>query len=387
MVVERFFQTLHLDRKKTLRSQHQKAIGIILANAYFCWENTRVTLVESASLFNRNNKALPQNRYNSTGVGIRPFRYAVDLLEKAGFLICTIGFKGRWNATGIASTFRPSKSLIAWFKSNTEDLWACPTSQDRELICLKKEDTLVDYSDFPLQRKYREELQLINSVNAKHTFSYQEYQNTNGTKIPSGKTIRPAPIATEYQRYFNEGWTTGGRLYSSLSSISKNERRSLRIDGEPTVELDYGSLHLRLMYSEASVIAPDSDLYTISTYPREIMKMVALRVANCQSRNAALHSIVLEGHSKETADEMLTSFEKAHSAIADQFYSEFWRIGMFIESCIGIAVMTHFAKSGKPIINIHDGFRVKAEDEQLLRQCMNQYYIREVSQRPVIDYD
>lgn len=385
--VESFINSIEEKSERTISPQQRVAIGIILANTYFCWENIKLTSEYSSILFNRSNQAMKKGRYNPTGVGIRPFRHAVDLMESSGFLICTKGFKGNQHEKGIASTFRPSSCLISWLIDNEDGLMACPTSKDRELLWLKKNGELTDYTDQLLQRQYREQLQLINSVNAQFNFSYQEYEKVEDESRQTGKVIKPASLFMEYRRHFNENWTTGGRLYNSLSSISKKERQSLLINNSPTVELDYGSLHLRIMYAEAGVIAPDSDLYAISGYPRAVMKEVALRVANCKSRNEALHSLILKGHDREAADEMLTQFEQAHSAIADHFYTEFWRVGMFTESRIGMKVMTRFAEAGKPILNIHDGFRVREKDEDLLRESMHQCYISEVGQKPVIDYD
>lgn len=386
-IVEAFLNSLTQGNERAISPQQRVALSILLANAYFSWKNYKLTAEHSAILFNRSNHALKRSRYNRTGVGIRPFRHAVDLMVDAELLTCTKGFRGKLYDKGIASTFRPTSRLCSWFINNEASLMVSPTSKNRELLWLKQGEGFVDYPDQLLQQQYREQLLSINTANTQFNFSYLEYQKVDGKKTPTGKVIKPAPLSIEYNRFFKENWITGGRLYSSMSNISKEERRTLRMNDSPTIELDYGSLHLRMMYAEAGVITPNSDLYAISNYPRDVMKQVALRVANCKSRNEALHSLIRKGHLKTVANEMLTLFEQAHTAIAGHFYKEFWRIGMFIESCIGIQVMTHFAIAGKPILNIHDGFRVKAEDEELLRNCMHKYYTAEVGQEPVIDYD
>src|SRR5262249_31211247 len=60
--------------------------------------------------------------------------------------------------------------------------------------------------------------------------------------------------------------------------LSKYERRSIKVDGERTVELDYGQMALRLLYAQAGVQAPPGDLYRIPSshrrWKREGMKKV-----------------------------------------------------------------------------------------------------------------
>lgn len=365
-----------------------KAAKIILINAFYCFENMRKMEGLSLCLFTLRNRSFKRDRYNKSEIGIRPIKTAITTLEEAGLIKVTKGFRSEGYDKGLASTLTPTSKLIRWFTDNEYDFVVSPTSADRELIHLKKEGLLKDYDDQPLTHQYRQELQLVNTVNAKHSFSYQEHEIIDEVRLPSGRTKYPAVISMEYRRHFNDDWTTGGRLYSHLSSITKEERRTITIDGCKTVELDYGNLQLRIMYSEHAIQPPMADLYSISdTFTREEMKLVSLIVANCKSKTSAINALKEKGYLAPIAIKMLDTFETAHQDVTELFYSEFWKVSMYIESCIGMQVMMAFAEQNKPILNIHDGFRVKAEDEEFLRQCMTQFYSSELGHSPTIDYD
>lgn len=369
-------------------AKQAKAAKIILMNTYYCWDNMRKMEGLSLSLITLCNRAFKRDRYNRSGIGIRPIRAAITTLEEAGLIKVAKGFRSEGYDQGLASTVTPTPKLISWFTINENNLEASPTSAERELIHLKKEWLLKDYDDQRLTHQYRQELQLINTVNAKHSFSYLEHKTIDEVRQPSGRTKHPTVISMEYRRHFNDGWTTGGRLYSHLSGITKEERRTITIDGCQTVELDYGNLQLRIMYSEHGLQPPMTDLYSISgTFTREEMKLASLLVANCKSKTSATNALKKKGYSAPIAIKMLDTFETAHKDVAELFYSEFWKVGMFVESCIGMQVMMAFAEQNKPILNIHDGFRVKVEDEEFLRQCMTQFYSSELGHNPTIDYD
>jgi len=71
----------------------------------------------------------------------------------------------------------------------------------------------------------------------------------------------------------------GGRFYGSSGDnwmeMSKEERKLITVDGQPTYEIDVSASHLSILYAlSGKPIPSDYDLYGISEYPREIVKQV-----------------------------------------------------------------------------------------------------------------
>ena len=386
--VDKLISNLQTPKPSRPTRKQCKAIQTVLINALYCCEHQHQIKHLSLTLFTAANSAYKHNRYNQSGLGVRVIKAAVDILTDNGFITHYEGFRSVGHKRGIASRFSPTEKLMSWYRENQSDLYATPTSVTRELIHRKVNKVLTDYDDTPLTHQYREELKAVNSSNAEFEFSYEQHVVINGVLQPTGQRTPIDSIALEYSRYFNGGWTEGGRFYNRLSSLSKAERRTLQIDGESTTELDYGNLQLRIMYAEAGLKPPAYDLYSLSPkYSREDFKLTSLLVANCVTRHSAQRTLINKGYDSSTANDLIQLFEQAHSEISEHFYSEFWKTGMFVESCIGIQVMKAFADADKPIVNIHDGFRVRASDEDYLRACMTRFYSAELGHSPTIDYD
>ncbi|HCS18031.1 MAG TPA: hypothetical protein DIW45_09945, partial [Erythrobacter sp.] len=71
-------------------------------------------------------------------------------------------------------------------------------------------------------------------------------------------------LAAPVSRIFNLDLHRGGRFYThgaSWQNIKRELRKSVQINGEPVVELDYSTLHPALLYAEAGAPLP-GDCYT-----------------------------------------------------------------------------------------------------------------------------
>lgn len=141
-------------------------------------------------------------------------------------------------------------------------------------------------------------------INDKHLFL--ELRDEKGGVIPLSKTSLTsalnAPVLAynkrwlchtitlhehEYppfcKRIFNESLDLGGRYYGTpIQQLSKTDRAQLLIDGCETVELDYSSLHPRILYSKIGVDYRD-DPYHTSQFSRDLMKLSLLVLINSRT--------------------------------------------------------------------------------------------------------
>jgi hypothetical protein len=74
-----------------------------------------------------------------------------------------------------------------------------------------------------------------------------------------------APFRRSLRRIFNNGkWGHGGRLAGGFwMSMERDERKRIRIDGEPIVDVDYEQLFPRLAYVRAGAEQPEGDIYDV----------------------------------------------------------------------------------------------------------------------------
>jgi len=84
------------------------------------------------------------------------------------------------------------------------------------------------------------------------------------------------------KRLFNKNMDLGGRFYGHYQNIPKVDRRRILIDGERTIELDYKSVHITLLYALEGLPVPaepydiegDGDEEKIKTYKATCLTLV-----------------------------------------------------------------------------------------------------------------
>jgi hypothetical protein len=239
---------------------------------------------------------------------------------------------------------------------------------------------------------YQDCLTRINDMLSRHTFE---------SDTPLGG--RRQPFSPGLRAIFNNGsWDDGGRLYAVLTKygvnyqdIPSDYRSTITIDGHPTVELDYGSLHVSMLYA-AEGIELMADAYDIEGLPRDFVKKAILVIINADNRATALKS--LENDSKNMMhrtllskkklrlkqayggcnnfDEALLAIEQHHSAIAKYFYAGYGIRLQNKDSIIALEILNKFANFNIPILPVHDSFIVGQDQADDLRKVMEETYER-----------
>lgn len=89
----------------------------------------------------------------------------------------------------------------------------------------------------------------------------------------------------------------GGRLYSIVKrgigwqNLSQEERHTITINGESTVELDFKALHISMLYAIMEIQLQEDPYTYFSTKMRSLYKTLMLRLLNARSIRGTLQSI------------------------------------------------------------------------------------------------
>ncbi|WP_267428080.1 hypothetical protein [Methylobacterium sp. GC_Met_2] len=176
------------------------------------------------------------------------------------------------------------------------------------------------------------------------------------------------------RRVFCRGsFDCGGRLYGAWQNIPKKHRPLVTINGEPTVEPDYPSLHARLAYAlTGSPLRINDDPYDVGGgFSRQEGKYALLISFNARNERSAICSI---------AQKLSLSHARAAS-LYQQVITHNWQINGFlskdkgielqkIDSDIAIKVIRACLNDGIPVLPVHDSFIVPERAESLTREHM-----------------
>jgi hypothetical protein len=359
------------------------------------------------------NNSPPPKRFKTYNFGQQVLRKTIIALESHGYLKLYKGFKASDCPTGISSSVFPSPIFKRWLKYNHDQLQYEAFINEHEVLILKAATSapkqgLQDYADNDTTMQLRENINKINSVNSKFHWSYvpQEQLDTDYPDDSLFKEISPTML--HYKRVFKGDFKSGGRFYCRLQGLSNRRlaergltpsRPHIRINGQPTIEIDYKAQHLALCYHLTGLKAP-YDGYRIEAYAarfgdentaRTAAKQVFMRLVNTKNKASALNSIrkwLKKTHpdlESEVAKWLLDTFEQAHPAIADRFYSSAWSNLQFIDSTIAESIALSFAADQRPILIVHDSFVVRMQDGSRLHEKMVLEYRRQLGFEPVVE--
>lgn len=205
-----------------------------------------------------------------------------------------------------------------------------------------------------------------------------------------------------YRVFSNEDWKQGGRIFGAWwHSCPKQLRKYIVLNGEPTIELDFSSIHILLLYAHLgeNFLDEGSDAYTVEGHDfRKAMKIVMMSAINAQKDEqkdgdtkairAAWKTLVFKcneervEHGINSPDQLyplLEIMKERHKPIA-RFLSSGKGIELMKQdSDIAIDLINRHTKIGVPILTVHDSFIIPLSFMPFTIDMMNQAYARQVS--------
>ena len=188
----------------------------------------------------------------------------------------------------------------------------------------------------------------------------------------------------QLRRIFSRGsMELGGRFYGGWwQSIPSLYRPHITIDGYKTVEIDYSSMSLRILYSQRGIdVSPNEDLYDIGLDNwlggedprRKPIKTYINAVLNDETGNYRLAKDKQElvGISHYQLHDLVL---KRHKGIADLLSSGVGLQTQYIDSQIAELVMQSMMEEEVLVLPIHDSFIVRKGYQADLADCMQQAF-------------
>lgn len=337
-------------------------------------------------------------RYNPTGISYRPVIHIVDNLIKNKWLK-VIPYKPRFkNQPGRRSKIAANPkllNLIKQFKITRKHIDKIPLDSVRLKDEKKK---FKEYDDTDFTKSIRNKLLTYNILLDKSKINLKKTSKVN-------LYLKDHPINLNKKDYFrvfsNGSFALGGRFYGPWwVSLKGSIRKNILINGHKTIELDYGSLNIHLLYSELGMNYyenkdKESDPYIltgIDKSEREVNKAIiniALNHTNPKTVSFAVKKNLEEENLKRdnTGEKNLLNipkgkeiqrrieiFKKDHAPLVKFLNTGVSLRLQFKDSCIAEDIISEFVNRDIPILTIHDSFIVQHWHKGLLYKLMDQVY-------------
>lgn len=203
----------------------------------------------------------------------------------------------------------------------------------------------------------------------------------------------------------NNSWNHGGRSYvvgKGAKVMTRTFREEITIDGEPTVELDFKSLHPNILACKMGIKLPDNfDPYGIEmegydkSVLRKICKVLLLCAFNANSIESAIGATIgefiiqtddndvplINAWKQQGSVPVVVEFKRIaeklcehNSYAADYFFSGIGLELQNIDSRIMDAIIELFLENGEFVLPVHDSILIAERLKDFGLECMRTAY-------------
>jgi hypothetical protein len=191
----------------------------------------------------------------------RPFNRAIVCMEALGLVTVEVGYRhDRWSRLSSSLTRTPDFELPpveGWEALRLED-------HGRLIVLNRYKDGRRHHAILKPPPNAEREMASINEHI--RTSNIEVDDAVNVASWPSTITDRlMTPHHRQLHRVFNGDYESGGRAFGGWwQTLPREQRKHIRIDGEPVVNVDFTAMHLRLAYAEAGCDPQGDDLYDLT---------------------------------------------------------------------------------------------------------------------------
>ncbi|MHC1753655.1 hypothetical protein [Humidesulfovibrio sp.] len=372
---------------KKLRRFREHVAALVL-DLFIAWfengdpDNLKSVLGRPYVAYSRNkNSYRAGSRYAALHLGYEYIVAAVDGLEAAGLIEHHCGFRDRVTGIGRQSRMRATIELMELLLANR----IAPSMVTRfhpPVLLRDQAGNDLDISDNLVAAAMTPTIEAINEMLRDADVCLRI---TREQRIDLAHRCHIDTTRTSVYRVFNGDFDHGGRFYGHwIQNIRREYRRFIELCGQHVVELDFESLHPRMLYAQAGATPPGGDIYSlpnVSTYYRKPIKVLLNTLINARTERAAINSVLYGsnekdgiakeyGLSRERVVGMVAGLKTRHHAIADKFGSGAGLKLQNIDSDIARDVMLALWQDGIHTIPLHDSFIVAATNAAKLYGTM-----------------
>ena len=384
----------HIKRRDNPKRIHtaklKKSLSLVVLNLYSLHKVNRKKYVG----YPRNPGGFERTRYKKHNVGFVVFKNVVDTLDELGYLESHLGYYIKEFGIGKNSRMRANLSLIELFKEHKLAPVMVEIDKSEEVIILKsvnilednkKDKFVIDYEDTEQTNQMRANLQSINALldnrwidlNVSDKVYEKIAEETEKKKNRSDIDFNRKRL----KRIFNNSsFEDGGRFYHGWwQEIPKGDRKNITIDGKRTVEVDYSSIHFRILYAEQGEDIGDKDPYIIEGYEdrRGQIKLALNIILNAETKGKAINAIYKHEKiniNKEAAKKIYKKLEEEHPKIKQYFGSGRGVKLQYKDSQIAEQVMLNLARDNIVCLPVHDSFIVRLSHQIDLHEEMDKAF-------------
>ena len=190
--------------------------------------------------------------------------------------------------------------------------------------------------------------------------------------------INGQDVHLSYKRVYHDNLQSSGRYYSnsSFQTIGKENRTRILIDDSETVELDYSSMHLRLLYTQEGIELEQSFYpYYVEGVDKSVSKICGLMLLYNDNKrnaiNAARQHFERSSIVVENVSEIINYLLESNKRISKHFFQrDMWKGLQFLDSSVATEVLQMCISRNIVALPYHDSFRVKREDKEILKGIM-----------------
>lgn len=315
-----------------------------------------------------------RNRYQSE-VMAKTLPDVMDLLacRKIGLLEVSLGMVNPFGRANPQTTFRSSRRLVE--RASGLNLSYADFGRDdtEEVIILKASKTAgvsswIQYIDDDATCGLRHQVQTING-----------WLSSADIEL-AGDVLGVSAHDRKMTRSFNNGtFAHGGRLSGGFwQKMTKRQRKGIRIDGEPTVTLDYRQMGPSIHYGLEG-ISFVGDAYAVPGYEfhRAGIKKVFGAMTHAGNRFNQLDGLEAGAlPAGASLSRVCRDIEAYHAPIAHRFYCRSGMEAMRTESDIIVGVMLELTALGIVGLPIHDAVLVMEDEADSVEDVMRSVFIQ-----------
>lgn len=190
-------------------------------------------------------------------------------------------------------------------------------------------------------------------------------------------------LKVELRRVFNsERFDHGGRFYGAWwQTVPKEFRRFIRINGEPTIEIDFKGMAIRSLYAREGMQPPD-DPYSVpkgqedkGEAGRQARKSYTTAALNDKKKRYRAKKEDLKTLGLKKTKDLRDKIIEAHPFLEPWLHSGVGIELQYIDSEIAERVMLRLIAKGIACLPIHDSFIVMKSAQQDLFDAMMDAYL------------
>lgn len=367
-------------------AKYKRCLEVVLLDLFVAFEQSAEQYV---SYSRRRNDYVTGTRSHSLRLGHPQVVGVVDALAALGYVEHVDGYHNRVNpATSRPSSIRGTATLMELL--TTRHVAVRDVERVHPAIVLR--DGKAVEVDFAWTERLRRMAATVVSVNGLLRSSEVALSIPERERLALAHRLGYFPDTsrnTLYRVFNRSSFQLGGRFYGHwVQNIPKEYRPHLTIDGRVTTELDFGGMHIRLLYGLAGEVPPDGDVYAVDGIDtaewkdrckcslRGALKTVLLVGINAATREPGVRSVMCELNragakvKKADASLLLDLLCARHPVLNPYMCSDKGIELQRIDSNIAEDILLRMLRAGIVCIPLHDSFIVQAQHRDALRAAM-----------------